>query len=333
MATTVVRRQSDDRTGANRSGCPSNSKALPFGEQIMNAPNAYRYLVVDVFTEHPLEGNALAVFPHASNMDDGLMQKIARELNLAETTFVVPATRADCTVSVRIFTPLREMIFAGHPTIGTAFVLMEEGMVPEKSEHFVLEEKVGPVPIRVERGQRPLIWLRTPPIHYGKIYDRALCAEMLGLEPKNLLDVNPQFVSAGNPTVFIPVADKPSVDRALLDMRGLKIIKGSDDEPFCVFVFTPTSDGAYSRMFAPEYGVIEDPATGSSTGPLASFMMRHGLVSGVAGNRFVSEQGTKMGRRSLLYVHIVGQDGIDGIDVGGYVTPVAEATMRLGGHH
>jgi trans-2,3-dihydro-3-hydroxyanthranilate isomerase len=82
-------------------------------------------------------------------------------------------------------------------------------------------------------------------------------------------------------------------------------------------------------MFAPEYGIVEDPATGSSTGPLASFMMRHGLVSGAPGSHFVSEQGTKMGRRSLLYVHVMGQDGADGIEVGGYVTPVAEATMRL----
>jgi trans-2,3-dihydro-3-hydroxyanthranilate isomerase len=296
----------------------------------MNALNAYRYLVVDVFTQHQLEGNHLAVFPQASGIDDGLMQRIAKELNLAETAFVVPATRADCTVGVRIFTPTKEMIFAGHPTIGTAFVLMEEGMVPGKTEHFVLEEKVGPVPIRVERSQRPLIWLRTPPIHYGKLYDRALCAEALGLKTKDLLDISPQLVSAGNPTIFIPVADKPSVDRASLDTQGLKIIKGSDDEPFCVFVFTPTSDGAYSRMFAPEYGILEDPATGSSTGPLASFMMRHGLVSGVAGSRFVSEQGTKMGRRSMLHVHIVGEDGVDGIEVGGYVTPLAEATMTLG---
>jgi trans-2,3-dihydro-3-hydroxyanthranilate isomerase len=299
----------------------------------MNAPNAYRYLVVDVFTQHPLEGNPLAVFPSALNMDAVLMQRIARELNLAETAFVVPATRPDCTVGVRIFTPTREMIFAGHPTIGTAFVLMEEGIVPAKKECFVLEEKVGPVPIRVELGQRPLIWLRTPSIDYGRLYDRALCADVLGLEQKDLIDVTPQLVSAGNPTIFIPVTDKKAVDRAFLDIQGLKTIKGVDHEPVCVFVFAPTSSGAYSRMFAPEHGIPEDPATGSSTGPLASLMMRHGLVSGVPGNRFVSEQGTKMGRRSLLHVHIVGQNGVDGIEVGGYVTPITEATTRLGAHH
>lgn len=263
----------------------------------MNVPNAYRYLVVDVFTQHPLEGNPLAVFPNTLNMDPVLMQRIARELNLAETAFVVPATRSDCAAGVRIFTSSREMIFAGHPTIGTAFVLMEEGIVPTKKEQFVLEEKIGPVPIRVELGQRPLIWLRTPPIDYGRLYDRVLCAHVLGLEQQDLIDVTPQLVTAGNPTILIPVKDRQAVDRAFIDLHGLRMLKGADHDPVCVFVFTPTRDGAYSRMFAPEYGV-EDPATGSSTGPLASFMMRHGLVSGIPGNRFISEQGTKMGRRS-----------------------------------
>src|SRR6266478_9452051 len=96
----------------------------------MSHAQSYRYRVVDVFTDRPLEGNALAVFPDASGIDDGMMQKIAKELNLSETTFVVPTTRTDCAVGVRIFTRTREMAFAGHPTIGTGFVLIEEGIVP-----------------------------------------------------------------------------------------------------------------------------------------------------------------------------------------------------------
>jgi trans-2,3-dihydro-3-hydroxyanthranilate isomerase len=298
---------------------------------MVNAPDAYRYLVVDVFTRQPLEGNALAVFPQASKIDDVLMQRIARELNLAETAFVLRATRPDCAVRVRIFTPTKEMVFAGHPTIGTAFVLLEEGIVPGQREHFVLEEKVGPVPIRVEReGERPLIWLRTPPIEDGRVYDRGVCAESLGIELKDLMDISPQLLSAGNPTIFIPVKDKGTVDRTMMDIRGMRNLNGVDREPACVFVFTPTGEGAYSRMFAPEYGIVEDPATGSSTGPLASFMMRQGLVSAVPGTRFISEQGTKMGRRSILYVHVMGQHGADGIEVGGYVTPVAEAMRSRG---
>jgi trans-2,3-dihydro-3-hydroxyanthranilate isomerase len=97
----------------------------------------------------------------------------------------------------------------------------------------------------------------------------------------------------------------------------------------CVFVFSPTDEGAYSRMFAPDYGITEDPATGSATGPLALFMMRHGLISDAAGTRFVSEQGRKMKRRSRLHVHIFGEGGKVGIDVGGRVTPVARASMTI----
>jgi trans-2,3-dihydro-3-hydroxyanthranilate isomerase len=283
--------------------------------------------VVDVFTERALEGNPLAVFPDASGMDDGTMQKIARELNLSETTFVMPPTRAACAARVRIFTPTREMTFAGHPTIGTAFVLLDEGAV--SGERFALDEKVGPVAVRVEAGPRPRLWLTTPPISTGRTYDRTLCARVVGLVPGDLLDVAPQLLSAGNPTIFVAVRDKAAVDRAWLDLQGSKTLKGDDEEPVCVFVFTPTPEGAYSRMFAPEHGVVEDPATGSSTGPLAAFMMRHGLAPAAAGTRFLSEQGTRMQRRSILHVKIHGAGGAERIEVGGHVTPVAEATMSF----
>src|SRR3977135_3885185 len=119
----------------------------------------YRYRVVDVFTEQPLEGNALAVFPDGSALDATTMQRIARELNLAETAFVLPSTRSDCAARVRIFTPAKEMLFAGHPTIGTAFVLLDEGLVPGKTGDFMLEENIGPVPVRVETGARTMVGL------------------------------------------------------------------------------------------------------------------------------------------------------------------------------
>lgn len=304
---------------------------------------AYRYRVVDVFTLNALEGNPLAVFPDASAIDDATMQRIAKELNLSETTFVVPPTRSDCDARVRIFTPNFEMAFAGHPTVGTSFVLLDEGIVSRDSNRFTLEEKVGPVPIRVERQgnhegrpygamdeNRPMIWLRTPPIRSGPAFERAACAELVGLDPADVLDVTPQVFSAGNPNVFIPVRDKAAVDRATVpDLRTLTGFKAGFPEPLCVFIFTPTPEGAYSRMFAPEHGVLEDPATGSATGPLAAFMIENKLVPGAAGTRFVSEQGTKMGRRSLLHVEIAGESGAEGIDVGGHVTPVIEATLRI----
>lgn len=295
----------------------------------MNRANTYRYRLVDVFTETVLEGNPLAVFPDARGLGGDLMQKIARELNLSETTFVLPATRADCVAHVRIFTPSREMAFAGHPTIGTSSVLLDERIVAPSTLRFQLEEGVGPVPVRVDSSERPMIWLRTPPIESGPVFERDACARALGLAASDLLDVPPQLLSAGNPTVFIALKDKEAVDRAWLDVQGSAIFRAGVPVPLCVFVFAPTPQGAYSRMFAPEYGIIEDPATGSSTGPLAAYMMQHGLVSGASGTRFVSEQGTRMQRRSLLHVLIHGEGGVDGIEVGGHVAPLGEGTLRL----
>jgi len=293
----------------------------------------HRYRVVDVFTQHPLEGNALAVFPDASAIDGVLMPRIARELNLSETVFVLPATDPACAARLRIFTPAKELIFAGHPTVGSAFVLLDDGLIAPGMQNFSLQEGVGAVPIRVDSGVRPLIWLRTPPIEFRRTFDAALCARALSLEASDLLPIAPQLVTAGNPSVFVALKDKPTVDRAWLDLSGLQAIRASltpsEADAFFVFVFTPTPEGAYSRMFAPEHGVVEDPATGSATGPLAAYMIRNRLISGAPGTRFVSEQGTKMGRRSLLHVHILGQDGQDGIEVGGYVTPLIKATLRL----
>jgi trans-2,3-dihydro-3-hydroxyanthranilate isomerase len=186
---------------------------------------------------------------------------------------------------------------------------------------------VGPVSIRVEKGARPLIWLTTPPIADGPTLSRPLCAAALGLPEQELAHAQPQLLDAGNPTLFIPLHDKLAVDRAVLDPARFNELKAIRPGPFCVFPFSPSPEGAYSRMFAPDIGIPEDPATGSSTGPLALYMMRHGLVPSADGTRFVSEQGTAMGRRSLLHVHIHGQLGAEGIEVGGYVTPVAEAIL------
>jgi trans-2,3-dihydro-3-hydroxyanthranilate isomerase len=139
----------------------------------------FRYRIVDVFTTEALEGNPLAVFTDASEIDPAVMQKIAREMNLAETTFVLPPEDPTCAARLRIFTPKKEMTFAGHPTIGTSFVLLDEDQVSKESESFFLEEKVGKIQIWVEQGQPPMIWLRTPPISEGRVFDRSLCARAL----------------------------------------------------------------------------------------------------------------------------------------------------------
>lgn len=287
-----------------------------------------RYDVVDVFTQSPLEGNPLAVFLDPGELDSETMQRIARELNLAETAFLLPATRGDCALRVRIFTPAREMRFAGHPTVGSAYVARRRGLIPANATEFSFEENVGAVPVRVDADGS--IWLTTPPISKGTTFERAACAHAVGLREEELLPNVPcQVLTAGNPNLYVAVRDKAAVDRASADSAALQALYAGEKEPLCAFVFTPVAQGAYSRMFAPKLGVTEDPATGSATGPLAAFMMEHGLAPHADGTRFFSEQGVKMGRRSLLHVIVRGAYGSDAIEVGGHVAPIVEATMKL----
>ena len=290
----------------------------------------FAYHVVDVFTQQPLEGNPLAVFPDARGLDAVTMQRIARELNLSETTFVLPAEGPDAVARVRIFTPSSEMRFAGHPTIGTAYVLRRTGRVPANATAFTFEEGVGPVAVRVDPGDDPMIWLTTPPIQKGRSYDaHGARARSASTRRIVLADVPCRILSAGNPNLYVALADAEAVDRARVDAVALHALFADEPAPVCLFAFAPVPYGAYSRMFAPALGVPEDPATGSATGPLAAFMMEHGLAPAAGGTHFVSEQGTKMGRRSLLHILIHGEHGNEAIDVGGHVTPLAVATMTL----
>jgi trans-2,3-dihydro-3-hydroxyanthranilate isomerase len=288
------------------------------------------YHVVDVFTVRPLEGNALAVFPDASGIDDVTMQRIAREMNLSETTFILPRESDGGATRVRIFTPARELPFAGHPTIGTAYVMRMLGVVPADAKQFVLNENVGRVPVRVDDGADPILWLTTPPIAKLREFAAEGCARALSLSRDCLAAGVPcEQLSAGNPLIFVAVRDRAAVDDARVDSAAFAELMRESKASSAIFVFAVSESGAYSRMFAPELGIVEDPATGSATGPLAAFMMSHGLVASADGTRFVSEQGVKMGRRSLLHVFVHGEHGKDGIEVGGNAVPVASGTMRL----
>jgi trans-2,3-dihydro-3-hydroxyanthranilate isomerase len=293
---------------------------------------SYRYLVVDVFTEVAFRGNPLAVFPDASALSDDEMQTLARELNLSETSFILPAVKPGHAARVRIFTPNSEMEFAGHPTIGTAYVLSALGRIPPDATSFVLEENIGPVPIRLERRADPfLAWLQTPPIRFEASYDRDACAEALGLGAGDLLgDYPAQVVSAGNPFLFVALRDPSAVDRAELDVRAIERAAPSFSANG-VFVFAPVPAGVYARMFAPMSGIREDPATGSATGPLAAYLVEHGLIEKRDGLHFINEQGTKMQRRSLIHalLHVSG-DTLQTVEIGGSVVGVIEATVELG---
>jgi trans-2,3-dihydro-3-hydroxyanthranilate isomerase len=290
----------------------------------------YTYHVTDVFTQTRFAGNMLAVFPDAAGLTPGQMQAIARELNLSETTFVFPPERGRL-ARVRIFTPDRELPFAGHPTIGTAFVLATLDRIAADVDRFAFEEGIGDVEVRIERRADPFVaWLQTPPISFGRTLDRAAVAEMLGLREDDFLPELPtQIVSAGNPFLYAALRDRETVDRAHLAPGALARL-APNERATGVFFFTPTPATFYSRMLAPEAGVSEDPATGSATGPLGAYLARYGLIPLRDGQTFTNEQGVAMKRRSLIagVLHVDERGELARVDIGGSaVMTTTVATM------
>jgi trans-2,3-dihydro-3-hydroxyanthranilate isomerase len=298
----------------------------------------HRFVQVDVFTDRVFGGNPLAVLLDGRGLADGEMQAIAREMNLSETTFVLPPTRPDCAARVRIFTPARELPFAGHPTLGTSWVLATQGRLPTGTARLMLEEGIGPVPVELEGplSSPTFVWMRHQDATFGpELTDRAAVARSLGLSETDLLRRAPiQSGSTGSAFLFVPLRDRAAVDRAVLDVPVLLACLG-DAPALGVFVFAPEPDRgagrAYSRMFAPHTsGIPEDPATGSASGALGAYLVAHRLVRAVEEVRIVSEQGTKMRRQSFVHIRLrVSDGGVGDIRVGGGVVPVLEGLLRL----
>jgi trans-2,3-dihydro-3-hydroxyanthranilate isomerase len=310
------------------------------------------FVQVDVFTERVFGGNPLAVVFEGAGLSGAEMQAIAREMNCSETTFLLPPPRPDCAARVRIFTPARELPFAGHPTIGTAWVLATEQLLPENSRRFNLEEGIGPVEVTLEGepAQPSFLWMRHGEARFGpELTRRAGFAAALGLAESDLLAGAPICTgSTGNPFLYIPLRDRAVVDRARLDVPALLAVQGEGPN-VGVFVFAPDPDpkagagrGAaagepsgykkvYSRMFAPHTsGIPEDPATGSASGPLGAYLVERGLVTPAATVDIVSEQGTRMGRPSFIRIRVGMSAGrVSEILVGGSVVPVIEGRLRL----
>ena len=299
---------------------------------------AYAFVQVDVFTDRLFGGNPLAVFTDGSGLSDGEMAAIAGEMNLSETTFILPPTRDDCDVRVRIFTPRRELAFAGHPTIGTAFALATRGMLPAGARTLTLEEGVGPVPVRLEGDPAApdFLWMRHGEATFGPVLgDRAAFAAALGLTENDLLPDAPiQTGTTGSAFLYIPLRDRETVDSAALDVPAI-LRCFADMSAVGIFVFAPdpdpTAGHVYARMFAPHTsGIPEDPATGSASGPLGAYLVRYALVAPAEMVRIVSEQGTKMGRQSFIHIAVQTRGGaVSGIEVGGSAVSVLEGTLRL----
>ena len=287
--------------------------------------------IVDVFTEKALAGNQLAVVLDGKGLTAKLMQRIARELNFSETTFILPPDDPAHAAKVRIFAPTVEMPFAGHPTIGTAWVLAEEGLVPGGKLEFVLEEKVGPVPVRGEKKNGGVVfWMTHPKLTYGEVLPHARVAAAIGLKEADVVESVPaQVASTGNPHLYVALRDAQAVDAAVSDHARLATVLGPNSA-FGLFLFAVIGENRlYSRMFSLD--IPEDPATGSASGPLGAFAVRYGLVERAPKVEIVSEQGTKMGRQSFVHIEI-GYDDDDAdipsrIEVGGSVMPVLKGEL------
>ena len=222
------------------------------------------YHLVDVFTDRPFGGNQLAVFTNGRGVSGDLMQQIAKELNLSETTFVLPPEGADCDYRLRIFTPAAELPFAGHPTIGTAFVLARENFFEPTNDKATIrfQEGVGPIPVTISFDDKvpSLVTMQQPLPEFGPEFaDRKVIAEMLSIEPAGLDERYPvQVVSSGVPFWYVPIKDMKTIKRVRLKTDAWERALKDSASPH-VFMFTTETESpdstVHSRMFAPAFGI------------------------------------------------------------------------------
>ncbi len=305
---------------------------------------SYRFIQVDVFTDQPFGGNPLAVFPEAEGLTNEEMQHLAAEMNFSETTFVLPPRALGADFRVRIFTPRKELPFAGHPVVGTHWVLAHLGRVrlrePVTQVCFELAVGVLPADLHVRAGQvEQVVMTQDRPAYLAVLKDLTDLADGLGLPAEAITETKlpVQVVSTGLPSMIVPVrslAEVQSLDAGRLNVaalgRACRVV-GTD----CVMVFTFETErpetAVHVRMFAPMLGVPEDPATGSANGALGAYLVHHRAVP-VDGPtiRFLSEQGAEIGRPSLLTIEVDTFGGDAGVvRVGGQAVTMIEGTVSF----
>ncbi len=296
-----------------------------------------RFYTLDVFTRRRLAGNPLAVVLDCDGLDDAAMQAIAREFNLSETVFVSEPEDGRHRAALRIFTPGRELPFAGHPTVGTAVLL---GLLDGKgndAQAFGLEEKVGVVPCVVEVededcGHARFRLPRLPEV-WGEGKEVPAAAWALGLDPKDIgFDRHePSRHSAGVPFDLVPVATLDALARAWPNGEAFAQAFGDSDHP-AVYVYTRQAAEAgrrfRARMFAPSFGIPEDPATGAAAAAFAGALMQFEPL-GDGEHSFVIEQGYEMGRPSDIALQLVIREGrLAFAEIGGAAVIVSEGLLR-----
>jgi len=281
----------------------------------------HAYVVLDVFTDTPLQGNQLAVFSDGEGLPAELMQRAARELNLSETVFLLPGDRTSADAEIRIFTPTAELRFAGHPVLGSAFVVgQRDGL-----DTVRLRTRAGVVPLALRRQNGEIVFGEMeqplPTIHRFERDTELLAA--LRVECSKL----PIEAYRNGPLhVYVVLEDEDAVAALRPDLGALADLAGSDD--LCVSCFAGAGDRFKTRMFSPSLGVAEDPATGSAAGPLALHLARHGTIQ--FGQQIEIRQGIEIGRPSLLHARVEGTaDHVERVLVGGSAVLVARGEYRL----
>lgn len=289
------------------------------------------FYIVDVFAEERYAGNQLAVMRQAGSLSDLEMQKIAREMNFSETTFIQKDEESRGGYGVRIFTPKKEVPFAGHPTLGTAYIIQRE-VIKEAVKEVILNLKVGPIPVTFTyRGKEAdILWMKQIKPRFGRTFEAQEIAPVLGLNPD---DTDGRFpieeVSTGIPFIIVPLKTLDAVKKSGIHReKYFSLIK--ETEAKAILLFCPETYSAQNdlnvRMFADYYGVPEDPATGSANGCLAGYLVRHRYF-GIPRVNLRVEQGTEIGRPSLLLLSAEDKAGEISIFVGGKVVLVARGEL------
>jgi trans-2,3-dihydro-3-hydroxyanthranilate isomerase len=309
----------------------------------MSDRRTFTFYQADVFTGQPFGGNPVAVFPDAQGLTDYQLQQIAREMNLSETVFVLPPTDEAAVVRLRIFTPTQEIPFAGHPVLGTFYVLAQLGLiaVTDGVTRVMQECNIGlfPVELHARDGQVTRVVMTQPkPLFLGSVEeteDLFDIAKALGLSKSQIVDTKKpvMLVSTGLPVVIVPV-------RALTAVRSIEpdasaivdMCERFGTNGILVYTTMTVEDHAtvHTRMFAPAIGILEDPATGSASGAMGAYLVHNGLVEVGPLTEIIIEQGYEIGRPSRILVQVESDDdAIQTVKVGGQVVMVVEGTLSF----
>jgi trans-2,3-dihydro-3-hydroxyanthranilate isomerase len=284
------------------------------------------FYLLDVFAEEKYAGNQLAVFRNAGALSTAQMQKIANEMHFSETTFILSDEKRNGGYDVRIFTPANELPFAGHPTLGTAYVI-KHSLANENIDKIVLNLKVGQIPVAFEKDKenQEMLWMKQIPPVFGRTFDATNTSEMLNLDVNEIDTKYPiQEVSTGLPFFIVPLKTLNAVRRVRIDKdkhRELTKEKPAEILVFCPETYKKEND-LNVRVFVDVYGIPEDPATGSANGCLAGYLSRYRYFGDDVVDARV-EQGHEIGRPSLLHLRAENREGGIVVHVGGKVVMVA----------